>query len=113
MLAMSILVPMLLVGLLGLGFVLLAFRSSAAVDASQPSRAATGRALYQQRLQELDAELAGGLLNEASHAEAVNELGLALLEDQDGGAGERAALAGSSSRGWLLAFALENLALSK
>lgn len=106
---MSILLPLLIVGLLGLMFVLVAFRQPAQAPVAQPSREATGRALYQQRLQELDAELALGLLNESAHAEAVSELGLALLEDQ--GSQSRplempTAIAPSLGRAWQLGFAL-------
>ncbi len=106
---MSILLPLLLVGLLGLGFVLVAFRQPSRTSLSQPSREATGRALYQQRLQELDAELALGLLNESAHAEAVSELGLALLEDQGAPSASVAApepAVTSFGRGWQLSFAL-------
>lgn len=106
---MSILLPLLMVGLLGLVFVLVAFRQPARVPVEQLSREATGRALYQQRLQELDTELALGLLNESAHAEAVSELGLALLEDQGSQSSpvEAAAPAVASlGRAWQLSFAL-------
>lgn len=107
---MAILGPLLLVGLLGLGFVLIAFRSPRSNDHLEPSRSATGRALYQQRRQELDVELAGGLLSEASHAEAVNELGLALLDDQGGQVDADSKTTDdqvtASARGWRVAFAL-------
>lgn len=106
---MSILLPLLLIGLLGLVFVLVAFRQPTSAPLSQPSREATGRLLYQQRLQELDAELALGLLNESAHAEAVSELGLALLEDQGSQASSVAApepAVASLGRGWQLSFAL-------
>lgn len=104
----SIILPLILVGLLGLAFVLVAFRQPAQVPAGS-SRDATGRALYQQRLQELDAELALGLLNESAHAEAVNELGLTLLEDQgspSNPAPRSASSLPSLGRGWQLGFVL-------
>ena len=99
----------LLIGLTGLAFVLVAFRRPASATIEHATRAATGRALYQQRLQELDAELALGLLNPTAHAEAVSELGLALLEDQGPDASPEPSLKPAKEVGgrvWMLGFAL-------